>query len=583
MRVGAVGLVLQLLKSTADSTRLILLRFGRSPGSSRLLPVFALLTTLLAFVFSLAVRYAHPLTAVIVFRYVWLQLYAFHQTKLGGQWGPAFPPHRMYFILTVGTIPIWGLAMAGIMLVTALLRQLWTRTRRRLGKQNGHARYEAIPLNVEDVEDLQAEEDRRRELRKEPPNMRARLIWLLLLVFYLSLALFGVHMLRTYELPIDHRFKARVDLANKSPRREGYSTGEKVFIAAMFYNNAGVLPYWISQATRLIHYLGPDNVFVSIVESNSGDSTPQLLEDFASTLISLSVAHKITTHDTSIERPSSMDTAPPRIQFLSAVRNLVMQPLVDFGGYTRVLWSNDVFVEAESIAELIHTRDGDYDMVCGLDLAYWGLYDQWVIRDRLGSFASTLWPYLFEETGHRQIAKNEPAVVSACWNGITAMRADPFLPPALRTGVPAFPKPQTGLDTESEATTQSWSLSHNALPPLVATHPSYPRPANATAADAPALKFRASGPQECFSSESFLLPYDLRRLFGMENILLNPLVINSYSWEYYLYFKYVTRHWVVKWFIENVENGYGYHYARMILGDPARAWVWDGGDCHPWW
>jgi hypothetical protein len=74
------------------------------------------------------------------------------------------------------------------------------------------------------------------------------------------------------------------------------STAEKIFIAAMFYNNAPVLPYWTTEITKIIHYLGPvspshnpytyaysrfvlkrypqDNVFVSIVESTAPTPRP---------------------------------------------------------------------------------------------------------------------------------------------------------------------------------------------------------------------------------------------------------------------------------------------------------------------
>ncbi len=67
-----------------------------------------------------------------------------------------------------------------------------------------------------------------------------------------------------------------------------------------------------------------------------------------------------------------MDTAPPRIKFLAAVRNKVLEPLVANGSYDRVIFSNDVFIESETILELLKTRDGDYDMACGIDLSYWG-------------------------------------------------------------------------------------------------------------------------------------------------------------------------------------------------------------------
>ncbi|KAJ7323284.1 hypothetical protein DFH08DRAFT_817852 [Mycena albidolilacea] len=51
---------------------------------------------------------------------------------------------------------------------------------------------------------------------------------------YLSLALFGVYMLKTYELPGDHRFKPAVELALQEPRPEGYGKDEKAFIVSLF-------------------------------------------------------------------------------------------------------------------------------------------------------------------------------------------------------------------------------------------------------------------------------------------------------------------------------------------------------------
>ena len=52
---------------------------------------------------------------------------------------------------------------------------------------------------------------------------------------------------------------------------------EKIYIAAAFYNNEAVLPYWSQSMLSAIRYLGPENVFVSIVESYSQDKTPELL------------------------------------------------------------------------------------------------------------------------------------------------------------------------------------------------------------------------------------------------------------------------------------------------------------------
>jgi hypothetical protein len=74
------------------------------------------------------------------------------------------------------------------------------------------------------------------------------------------------------------------------------------------------------------------------------------------------------------------------------------------------------------------------------------------------------------------------------------------------------------------------------------------------------MRFRASAKHECFSSESFNLPYDLRRQFGLQRIYVNPRVINSYVWAHYVWFKYITRHWAVKW--------------RMGMGSIWRSWFW---------
>ncbi|KAG2072054.1 hypothetical protein BDR04DRAFT_472551 [Suillus decipiens] len=62
----------------------------------------------------------------------------------------------------------------------------------------------------------------------------------------------------------------------------------------------------------------------------------------------------------------------------------------------------------------------------------------------------------------------------------------------------------------------------------------------------PPIQCRAFSPGECFSSESFLLPYDLRRQFNLQRIYINPMVISAYKWRYYPYFKWFMRHPVLR-------------------------------------
>ncbi|KAK7042045.1 cryptococcal mannosyltransferase 1-domain-containing protein [Favolaschia claudopus] len=474
--------------------------------------------------------------------------------KMNGIWPPAFPLPRTMFVLFLVATPLWGLAM------TTFYSCRWLWTRRTHPKYSSHE----LPIDLQPLMPAEAYgEDE--QLRVNSPSyngMTLRRILRTPWILYLSLALFGLYMLATYEQPVDHRFKSAVELANRDPRKAGYAKAEKIFIAAMFHDNALVLPYWIKQVTKLIHYLGPNNVFVSIVESYSSDDSPVLLDAFDEQLKQMNVARRILTRDTALLRPPSMATALPRINFLSATRNRVLEPLLRRGGYERVLFSNDVFVEAEAMVELLNTNGGQYDMACGLDLSYWGLYDQWVIRDRLGRIASTIWPYFLEDAGFKAVMADQPAPVYTCWNGIAAIAADPFLPPHLR---------RQGI------------LSESPLPrPLPANHPSYPLPVNSTPAATPPLRFRPTGKNEpCFSSESFNLPYDLRRVFDLKKIYVNPRVINSYVWEHYVWFKYFTRHWAVKWWIESVENGSGMHLRKLVLGNPDLVWQWEGGECHP--
>jgi hypothetical protein len=138
----------------------------------------------------------------------------------------------------------------------------------------------------------------------------------------------------------------------------------------MFHDNENVIPYWHDTLIKVIHYLGPDNVFVSVVESHSTDSSPQLLDALDADLALLGVSRRILIRDDSVPKPDDM-SGNNRIDFLAATRNRAMEPLL-VGGYDRVVFSNDIFIEPESFVELLETNDGDYDMACGLDMGHFG-------------------------------------------------------------------------------------------------------------------------------------------------------------------------------------------------------------------
>ena len=248
-----------------------------------------------------------------------------------------------------------------------------------------------------------------------------------------------------------------------------------------------------------------------------------------------------------------------------------MQPLVDEARlgrhYHKVLWSNDVFVHAESAVTLLRANDGNYDMACALDFAWYGVYDSWVIRDRLGALTSTVWPYFFEEESMRAVMNDRPAPVFSCWNGMAAIRAAPFLPPDLRRATAA----------ETNATFGTTPLA----PSLVLTHPLHTTHASTPPAEQPALSFRSSGPLECFSSECFNLPYDLRRRFDMGNVIVVPNVVTAYRWHHYVWFKWIVRHWLVRGYMRVLERGSTMIEGKSIIGPQEKVYVWDGGWCQP--
>ncbi|KAG1766750.1 glycosyltransferase family 69 protein [Suillus placidus] len=386
--------------------------------------------------------------------------------------------------------------------------------------------------------------------------------WWIQLLTYTILFCASTWVAAHYEQPGDVRYRDAVQAAVAHPLRQGYGKQEKIFIAAIFYNNELVIPYWHNSLIKAIHYLGPDNVFVSVVESHSTDTSPELLQTLDADLALMGVSRRILTGDESISRPDYLG-GRERIEFLAATRNLALEPLLK-GGYDKVIFSNDIFIEPETLVELLETNNGNYDMACGLDFGHFGAYDMWVLRDRQGKLTSGIWPYFFDDADYHAMQTDSPAPVFSCWNGIAVFAADPLIPIPLRS---------------------NHTLSTDPFPyELPTTHPAAQDPSmrGPSPALTPPIQFRASAPGECFSSESFLLPYDLRRQFNLQRIYVNPRVITAYKWRYYAYFKWFIRHPVLRWWIEKVYNGAWMARTVFVVGDATQVYRWDGGDCHPW-
>jgi len=67
----------------------------------------------------------------------------------------------------------------------------------------------------------------------------------------------------------------------------------------------------------------------------------------------------------------------------------------------------------------------------------------------------------------------------------------------------------------------------------------------------------------------------------MQRIFVNPRVITAYKWRYYMYFKWFLRHPLLKWWIQKLYDVSWMRKNIKVVGNPAKVWWWDGGDCHP--
>ncbi|KAI0686544.1 cryptococcal mannosyltransferase 1-domain-containing protein [Earliella scabrosa] len=471
---------------------------------------------------------------------------------------PGFPRIWTAWIATLVSIPVFAAVQLAWLLVSFFI------TRRLVAKGKGGAREEEGYMMLNGGrggdEDWESSRTRSRTSRTRLPSFRTA-FWVAQCVFFATLALVGWHEYHHYEYAGDVRLRPIVRKAVSDPRPQGYGRGEKIFIAAAFHQNEAAIPYWTRSMLDAIAWMGPQNVFVSVVENYSSDRSPDLLRDFQRELDRRGIKNRILVQDTTVKKPEHVEWNP-RIEFLAAIRNQALEPLLATGGYDKVLFSNDIYIEPESIVELLETRNGTFDFACALDFGHFGAYDMWVLRDRVGRLTAGYWPYFFDTADYEAMKAEEPVPVFTCWNGMVIFKADPLLPVHLRSN-----------QTLSTAPLKD---------PLPSHHP-YLHKLGDSPALTPPLTFRASQEGECYSSESFLLPYDFRRVMGLTKIYANPRVIVGYVWKYYVWHKWVLRQRHVKWFVERVYDGAWMQYARMVVGDPKQVWTWDGVDCHPWW
>ena len=271
-----------------------------------------------------------------------------------------------------------------------------------------------------------------RPLSRRSRNQYLRVSILLLCIFSL-IDLFSLSLHRSARNP------------NPSTTLTPSIASDRIFLASIHWNNAAVLSSnWTSSILRLTEKLGPENVYVSILESGSWDASKEVLKELDKALekqgVNKTVILSSTTHKDELEKPMGegwIETPRGRkelrrIPYLSRLRNEVMKPLEQETNegrtYSRVVWINDVVFTAEDVIELLNTRDGNYAAACSLDFskppAY---YDTFALRDSDGDEAVTsTFPYFRSKVSRDAVIRDIPVPVQSCWNGIVAFDAEPW-------------------------------------------------------------------------------------------------------------------------------------------------------------
>jgi len=224
----------------------------------------------------------------------------------------------------------------------------------------------------------------------------------------------------------------------------------RILIASNHWNSAKILPVWSAAVLALVEQLGVTNVHVSVYESGSWDDTKAHLRRLDAELERRGVARTmvldVTTHADELARGRGGDASVGwlrsratgkwelrRIPYLARLRNEVLRPLATANathGFDRILFVNDVVFSARDALALLATRAGAYAAACALDFRFAGeFYDTFALRDADGRpAASQRWPFFGAGRSRRALGVGDSVVpVRACWNGMVAFDAAPFV------------------------------------------------------------------------------------------------------------------------------------------------------------
>lgn len=295
---------------------------------------------------------------------------------------------------------------------------------------------------------------------------------------------------------------------------------EKVFISAILFDKSGHLAggLWGRQLVQLVRLLGPDNVYLSVYENDSGARGKAALESLKE---KVGCRHSIVSEDHfdlttqmplngNVTLPGGGPPRTKRIAYLAELRNRALRPLdrrvapeselaeaqasgddedmermATMPEFDKVLFLNDIIFKPLDAAQLLFSTNqqkqeggngggsGGYLAACSLDWFHpFRIYDIYALRDDLGraNYHST-YPFFFARPYSRSradiLAQKDAVRVTSCWGGMMAVQArylqnlSPDLPfpsfqePGAHVIDPEDPPPSPFNTTSSELATMT--------------------------------------------------------------------------------------------------------------------------------
>lgn len=373
----------------------------------------------------------------------------------------------------------------------------------------------------------------------------------------------------SYTNPPPRYSELRRRVKNTNRPGAGNISDQKVFIAASIFDKSGDLAggHWGENVVKLIHLLGPENVYLSVYENDAGPEAKAALEELQK---KVECEHTLRFDDhlsldevRHVTLPDGSDRVK-RLDYLAEVRNRALQPLDNaFVRYDKLLYLNDVVFDPVDALQLLFSTHADanghaeYRAACAADfinpIKY---YDTFATRDFEGyGIGLPFYPFFTTAgagTSRKDVLSGSDAVrVRSCWGGMVAFDARYFQSQSNPTNIP--------FTAASES------------------------PSNITAP----YRFRAEDDLYWDASECCLIHADIQDTDPeYSGIFLNPYVRVSYDWNTLSWLGFTRRferllspiHWVITklvgmpWYNpRRAEKPYEEVEERVWVADPASA------------